>query len=380
MNPRKRQWPDLMRYKQPELKILFFIESLRSGGKERRLHQLIDYLVNKKNHRVMLVLMSDEVHYKEIYDHDLSIKVLKRKYGKKDPLVFLSFCKLVREFKPDIIHTWGIMNTFYAIPVRLLLRVPLVNSIITNVEPGYESGSLTHFFARLSFRYSDMTLANSYAGVEAYGVGGQKVKVVHNGINLERFERAIEDEDFRNHLKLKGLLVITMVASINEKKNHNLLLDLAKEIGTKRENVRFLIVGDGPMRGIIEQRLADEQIDNVLLLGTRSDVEVITKSTDIGVLLTYNEGFPNSVMEFMASGKPVMVSDAGGSKELVAHEKVGFLIKNDQFEDIVTKLTTLIDDIGMRKRMGESGLKLIKEQFLIEKMSEAHLDVYKQLI
>ena len=362
------------------MRVLFFIESLQSGGKERRLIQLVDYMIKSGQHEIMLVLMSEEIHFREIHELGVKVSVLKRKYGRKDPAVFSSFFKLARGFKPDVIHTWGIMNTVYALPVRFLLKVPVVNSIITNVEPGYRKGSLTHFFASASFRFSSMSLANSNAGIEAYGVGGKKTKVIHNGINLERFKAKMDLVAYRKQLQLESLVVITMVASVNEKKNHHLLLDVAKQIGQIRKDVRFLVIGDGPMREVLEERMDNEQIDNVVMLGKRNDVELITSASDIGVLFTHNEGFPNSVMEFMASGKPVMVSDAGGSKELVLHEKVGYLINNDQMEDIMNKLLILIDEPGLREKMGVEGRELIKEQFPIEKMSEAHLKVYSELI
>lgn len=362
------------------MRVLFFIESLQSGGKERRLIQLIDYMMKSGQHEVMLVLMSEEIHFREIHELGVKMSVLKRKYGRKDPVIFSSFFKMARGFKPDVIHTWGIMNTVYALPVSLLRRVPVVNSIITNVEPGYRKGSLTHFFASVSFRFSSVILANSYAGIKAYGVGDNKTKVIHNGINMDRFKARMDVIAFRKHLELEGMLIVTMVASINEKKNHHLLLDIAKQIGQIRKDVRFLVVGDGPMREVLEGRMDNEQIDNVVMLGKRNDVELITSTSDIGVLFTHNEGFPNSVMEFMASGKPVMVSDAGGSKELVLHEKVGYLINNDRMEDIINKLLKLIDDPGLREKMGVEGHELIKEQFPIEKMSEAHLKVYSELI
>ena len=116
------------------MKILFFIESLRSGGKERRLLELIQYLKFNQNFEIKIVLTENKIHYSYFYDWNIPIEIIERKKFKKDPKIFFKFFKICRRYKPDIIHTWGIMNTFYSIPRKLAFNIPLVTSMISNAE------------------------------------------------------------------------------------------------------------------------------------------------------------------------------------------------------------------------------------------------------
>ena len=115
------------------MRILFFIESLRSGGKERRLLELVEQLKFKENFNVFVVLTEDIIDYEYVKDWNIPLKVIKRK-RKRDPKIFGEFYRICKDFSPDIIHTWGIMNTVYAIPTKLLLSLPLVTSMISNAE------------------------------------------------------------------------------------------------------------------------------------------------------------------------------------------------------------------------------------------------------
>ena len=124
------------------MKILFFIENLWTGGTQRRLLELIAYLKQHTKYEIALVLTEDEIHFEKVYELGITIKVIKRRGIKYDPKLFLKFYKYCRLFKPDIIHTWGIMTTFYAIPSKIIRRVPLISSMITNGHRDWKLFSL----------------------------------------------------------------------------------------------------------------------------------------------------------------------------------------------------------------------------------------------
>src|SRR5512133_2561465 len=122
------------------MRILFFLESLHTGGKERRSVELMRYLKDQPGrYDINLVLTEDEIHYEEIYDIDVKITVLKRKRFKYDPSLFVRFLKICRSFHPDLIHAWGKMATFYAIPSKVMLGIPLVSSLIADTSRSYGS-------------------------------------------------------------------------------------------------------------------------------------------------------------------------------------------------------------------------------------------------
>jgi glycosyltransferase involved in cell wall biosynthesis len=362
------------------MKILFFIESLRSGGKERRLLELIQYLKYNQNFEIVIVLTENIVDYKYVYDWDIPIKIIERKGVKKDPKVFFKLFKICRSFKPDIIHTWGIMSTFYVIPTKVFLNIPVVTSMISNAEFNIKPWSFGMFFFKSSCLFSNYILSNSKAGIEAYKIKSKKGKVIYNGINLKRFDKQFDSVKIRENLKIATPYIVVMVASVNEKKNYDLFIDIAKEVRKIKNDVTFISVGDGNEYDRINRRISAEKVENVLMLGLRTDVEEIVSSSDIGVLFTYCEGFPNSVMEYMALKKPVIVSDVGGTNELVVDNYTGHLVCNNDVLNISERVLQLIDDAEKRERFGENGFELIKEKYSIKEMSIKFIEVYRYLL
>jgi len=359
------------------MKILYFIESLRSGGKERRLIELLVFLREKTDFELQLVLTEDRIDYSYVKDLGIPIHIIKRKYLKKDPTLFFRLYRIAMKFNPDIIHTWGVMSTFYSIPTKLLLRKPLIANLIANSEKNHKKYSINGFFQGLNYYYSDIILGNSNTGFEAYGLmQNPKIKLIYNGVRLERFEIKEDKQDIKKELSIKEKFIIIMVASTNKNKDYDLLLDVAKELVKVREDVRFLGVGGGTEFERLNKRIKDENIHNTNLLGPRLDVESLIFASDIGVLFSPCEGLSNSIIEYMALSKPVITTDTkGGSKELIEEGKSGFIMKRD-VREIKEKLISLIDDENYRNELGKRGRKIVEERFTIEKMSSEYLNLY----
>ena len=147
-------------------------------------------------------------------------------------------------------------------------------------------------------------------------------------------------------------------------------------IREKYSNVGFVCVGDGPQYNHIRQTYENNQNSNGLYyLGKQVDVESIISIFDIGVLTTYTEGISNSIMEYMALGKPVIATDGGGTKELLNNKISGYLISVGDKKDLVDKLIFLINHPSISKEMGRNGRKIIKAKFNIDLM----IDKYKKL-
>ena len=140
------------------MRILFFIESLRSGGKERRLVELLTFLNKHSTYQCHLVLMFPQIDYPQFLKLNIPYTVLERRGLKKDPSIFFRFFSLCQQIKPDIIHTWGSMVSFYALPTKLLKGIPLVNSQITDAPKHIPFLSFDRFINVFNFifyvRYS----------------------------------------------------------------------------------------------------------------------------------------------------------------------------------------------------------------------------------
>lgn len=360
------------------MKILFFIESFGAGGKERRLFELIHYLKHNTDFELSLVLMENKVHYDEIHELEVPITIIRRKGLKRDPRLFREFWKFCQGYKPDVVHTWGFMPTFYAVPVKIGLKIPLISSMITVARREFSLFSMNNLFFKISSTFSDTIVANSRAGLEAFNVKSRKARVIYNGVRLERFRQDFSRQKIIDSLNIKTPYIVIMVATFSRFKDYDLFLEIAKETARSRNDITFLAVGDGPCWSHIEERVVSERIENVILTGRRRDVESLVFAADIGILCTFSEGISNSIIEYMALSKPTIATDlSGGSKELIVEGQTGFCTEKNATK-VAEKINYLIDNPGLRHSMGENGEARIRNFFSIDRMGMEFVNLYNE--
>jgi glycosyltransferase involved in cell wall biosynthesis len=368
-----------------KVKILFFIESIGSGGKQRRFIELISYLKNKNEYEINVIFLKDELHYDQFLQFNIPYIILKRKLFKKDPRIFFLLYRICADFKPDIIHTWGNMSTFYSIPAMRRFRIPLVNSQITNA---YGRRRLFTFYGLTTFinlRYSTIVTANSRAGLESYGLAeNKKYRVIYNGINPQRFVNIPSSENTRREYNFNTKYAVIMAASFSDKKDFGRFLEISKIVSEFRSDITFYAAGDGPKLDEITSRAVQEGIRNIRFPGNVKNIEALVSVCDLGVLFTnklaHAEGVSNSILEYMALGKPVIANDAGGTREVVKHKANGYLIDSESPEEIAKMVIELILDRNKRYEMGLAGRRLVAEKFTLDNMGKIYEEVYSELV
>jgi glycosyltransferase involved in cell wall biosynthesis len=362
-------------------KILYFISSLCSGGRERRLIELLHYLKKNTDYDMHLLLAEDEIHYDYVKDLEIPITIMKRHLLKKDPTLLLRFYLFARRLKPDLIHAWSPMTAFYAIPASLLLGVPLVNNQIADATPCKPDLSFENILWRINYHFSSRIVANSQAGLNVYGAETDKGHLIYNGVRMERFQGLPDPEKVKERYGIQTPHSVIMVASFTEKKDQRAFVETARKVCSLRSDVTFMAVGDGPTRQKLMRELQDHGPGNFIFTGKITGVEALVNACDIGVLLTnsmvHGEGVPNTVIEYMALGKPVIATDTGGTKELIKDGKTGFLVScQNNVEEITKKIMLLLDDKELRKSMGILGHQTVCDNFSIDKMGKAFLNLY----
>lgn len=362
------------------MKILFFTESLTSGGKERRILELIQYLRQHTDYEISLVITEDIIDYDYVYQLGVPLILIKRERLKYDPQPFVKFYRYCREFKPDIIHAWGRMTTFYTIPTKLIRGIPLISSMIADAKRDYKIFSFDYLFFSSNLLFSNIILANSKAGLTAHKVKSHKAKAIWNGVHIERFQQKYDIKKVKEELNVTTEYMLVMVAAFSLFKDYDLFLDVAKGIGKIRNDVTLVGVGYGSEWERIQQRIKDEHITNVILIGKRKDVESIMAASDIGILCTYAEGISNSIIECMALGKPVISTDiVGGSKEIILEGETGYCIERNA-EKIVSSIDYLLNNAELRISMGNKAKERISSHFSIKKMSEEFTHIYEDVL
>lgn len=363
------------------MRILYFIGSLRSGGKERRLLELINYLKQNSEYEILLVLAYNKIDYTLFHKIDINHVILNKKTDSKNPRLFIDLYRICRDFEPDIIHTWGNMQTFFVIPVSLIKKIPIVNSQITSVRPNLKKQSFLNLTTKINFNFSNIVTSNSIAGLRAFNRPvNSKYKVVYNGINLQRFEKMPPKNELRKKYRLKTKYAVVMVASFNKNKDYTRYLRICKIIQSVGKDITFYAVGTGPDLEDMKKKADSWELTNIRFTGQVSDVEEIIAICDLGVLLTnaetHGEGISNSILEYMALGKPVIANDCGGTREIVRQGINGYLITNETDAEVAKKINSIILNNERKSRLGEGGKRIISEEFTIEKMGSSFKKIY----
>tara|TARA_R110002073_G_scaffold72537_1_gene177540 strand:- start:549783 stop:550859 length:1077 start_codon:yes stop_codon:yes gene_type:complete len=358
------------------MKILFFIESLHSGGKERRLVELIKGLSSDNSIELHLALTKEGIHYNDVLSYNVKIHYLLRRKYKKDPVVFFKFYQLVKRLKPDVIHVWGNMVAIYAIPAKAFTNIPMINNQISDAPTNFSNSILSH---KLSFPFSKIIVANSYAGLKAYNAPSKKSKVIYNGFDFKRVSNLKDKDTIKLQFDIKTKYVVGMVASFSDKKDYATYIKAANIVLSKNLDVTFLCIGagnDNKYKMLVHK--GNEK--KVLFLGRQINVESIMNVCDIGVLSTYTEGISNSLMEFCALSKPVITNYGGGNIELVDSEEMGYLIRQKSPLELAEKIEILLLDSNKRIRFGKNAKEKIVNTFSIDKMINDFKSTYLESI
>lgn len=363
------------------MKILFFIPSLRSGGKERRLIELLFFLKSNTNFDIVLVLMENNIHYEYVKKLNIKIVLIERKKIKNDPSVFYRFFLFCRKFRPTIIHSWAGMTTFYAIPTKLYLNIPLIDNQISTSDPNlFNKGFFASIIFKINYFFSDKIVSNSIAGLKAYKINNKKAEVIYNGIRLDRFENLSDLNFLKDKYGITTPYVVVMVAAFMKNKNYSLFLEVVKKINNIRDDVSFIGVGGGPLLDKFKERILLDDVNNFILTGIQQNVELIIKQSDIGVLFTDSEGISNAILEYMALEKPVISNDKNGGSNEIIEESVSGYITSDNCDEIVLKMNSLLNNKYKREEMGRKGREIINSKFTIDIMGNNFLKLYNKVL
>jgi len=357
------------------MRILFFTDTLDVGGKERRLTELIKALSLHKEIDFELVVMNKEIHYKEILELGIRIHYITRK-TRHDLSVFYRFYKLCRSYKPDFVHCWDSMTAIYLVPACKLLHIKLINGMVVDSPVKQNISNKYYLRAKLTFPFSDVIIGNSKSGLLAYRAPEKNSIVIHNGFAFSRTKNLISKEEIRKELNIVSGYIVGMVASFSENKDYPTFFKAAQALLKKRNDITFLAIGNRTDSEESRSLIADQFFGHFRLLGRKSNPESFINSMDICLLSTFTEGISNSIMEYMALGKPVIATDGGGTKEIVDDGVTGFLIGQSDPEQLASKIEMLLNDQGLRTAMGEKGSSRVSESFSIEQMTGKYVDLY----
>lgn len=369
-----------------KMKVLHYIDSFRSGGKERQLLELLKGLSRVEEIECELITMSENIHFLSNNNimNDLNIKphFLLRK-SKKDIGIFYHLYRLCREINPDILHSWESMCSVYALPVTKLLGIKFVNGFIRNAPRNITVHDKIWLRRNITFPFSDAIVANSLAGLNAYRVPPHKAYLVPNGFDMSRLSNLTDSQEVSNRLGIqKNNKVVGMVGTFSDYKDYYTFIEAAQRILSERNDVTFLMVGDGDNLPACKERVLPSYNSKIKFLGKTDKVEEIVNLFSIGVLCSSvnGEGISNAIMEYMVLKKPVIATDCKGNRELVVDGETGYLTRQGNAKELASRITQLLDDTDLALSLGRAGHMRIIDEFTLEIMTCKYVSLYHNIL
>ena len=303
----------------------------------------------------------------------------------RDVLAFAKLYRVMCRFRPDIVHTHtakaGAVGRLAALACRAAgaPRPRLVHTFHGHVLSGYFPRWQTRLLVaaeRLLARFTDRVVAVSpqvareLSSVFAVAPADRLV-TIPIGLELERFAHATDGSGFRGELGVpENVPLVGIVGRLVPIKNHDLFLQACRILAAERQgSVRFAVIGGGELRGALEARARELGLeDAVAFAGWRRDLERVYPALDVVVLTSNNEGTPVSLVEAMASGRPVVATAVGGVPDVVAHGRTGLLAPPGDAAAVAGAIGAILDSPELGSRLGAEARREALSRFSAERL------------
>lgn len=367
---------------------MHLIPSFHQGGSEKQALQLIKQQLRHASDNVRVACLDSSgilrTEAEALGLSDIPEFKLNSFYDRNAAVQFRRFARFVREHRIQIIQTHdfytNVFGMFAAAAAGVGFRLAAKRETVMRTRA-------QNFVERKAFRLAQVIVANSLR-VKDYlreeGVPAMKIEVVHNGIDLSRF--IVEVPDRRDLLRSLSLphdagRVVTIVANLREKvKNYPMFIDAAARIAHTNDDVIFVSAGEGPLIDRMKDLARQSGLgDKMHFLGRCLRVPELLAISDVCVLTSVAEGFSNSILEYMAAGKPVVATDVGGAREAVVEDKTGFLVASGASAALADRVLVLLNDAQRARGMGESGRKRVEAEFSADVRLAKTLALYDRM-
>lgn len=380
------------------IRILQFINSLGRGGAEKQLAEIVAPLHGDEFQFHVCCLSAKGPFEEPLRAAGVPIEVLGYR-GLRDggrirlnrvfePLRMIGiFRKAVERIQPDIVHTWIPVCNFIgaaALSKKKYRHIPLIGSRVVTGE--YRDWKPILAFAEdYAGRRADLIYCNADAVMQDTVQREPKrdpsiMRVINNGVDLERFAPAADRAKVRERLGLDtDVPVIICVAALRWHKGHPDLIRAAVKILKTHPKTRFLLAGgdqgeEEKLRTLVKETGVGAAFD---FLGSRDDAPDLLQAADIFAFPSHQEGLPNALLEAMASGLPCVATALPGCKEALADGECGVIVDVGDWEALGDSISQLLSNSDRRTAMGVAARRHIESEYTQEAMNENFCNLYR---
>lgn len=374
----------------PRPLIVHMVFRLDYGGMENGLVNLLNSLPSASYRHCVVALTEATAFQQRIRRDDVTVYSMNKRPG-LDLACYLRLFRLFRRLRPAIVHTrnWGTLDcSLVALAAGVRYRVHGEHGWDIydpdGVRRKYRLGR--RVLSRIIHRFVALSRELEEWLVGPCGVPRAKVIRICNGVDTEKFRSSTRSDAPASDIPFPdGATVVGSITRFQAIKDPLTLISAMLQAWPRARDrgidLRLAMVGDGPLREQAREMLQKAgELDAAWLPGSRDDVPSLLSRFEVFALTSLREGISNTVLEAMATGIPLVVTDTGGNKELVVQGENGFLVPIASPAAIADAILAIATDAGLRARMAAASRARAVEHYSLERMVDAYDRMYAGLL
>jgi glycosyltransferase involved in cell wall biosynthesis len=327
------------------LRVCYLIDELATAGTETQLLALIRRVDRRKVEPYLCLLRGDSPLSRALEPPDVvTVRLgVASLLSPGSTVGAARFVRFLRRERIDLVQAYFPDSTYFGVPLAWLAGVP--HRVRTRNNSGHATTPLHRRLGRLVNRFTTCTLANCDAAKESLlrdeRPNAETVRVLENGVDLERFENVESFAGARANRPAR----IGVVANLRRVKGLDVLVRAAASLAVRQHRFLVEIAGGGDERAALQHQIDVAGLtERVLLRGPCNDVPDFLSRLDVAVLCSRAEGLPNAVLEYMAAGRPIIATRVGAVPELIEDSTHGLLVPPDDAGALADALERMLTD------------------------------------
>lgn len=304
---------------------------------------------------------------------------------------YLVLAKQIRHQKINILHSFFEDSDIWGTLLAKLAAIPVVVS--SKRDLGFSKNKKILMAYRLInpfvAKFISVSEAVKHQVHRQEKVNLEKIITIYNGVDIHKFHKTNHKDIVKSELKLNAKSsIVGVLANIKPIKGIEYFIYAASKVVKQFPQAQFIVVGIcipgqenvvyyNKLKSLIQELKLE---DKFFFLGGRSNIPDILSIMDVSVLPSLSEGFSNTVIESMAAGNPLVVTDVGGNSEAVVHGETGFVVPPKNSDKLAEAISILLHNQKLAKAMGEGGRKRAEQIFSVETMIDKIQNLYISIL
>jgi len=354
------------------VKVLYCIDNLLRGGTELQLIGLIERLDPVKYTPYLLTIRESDPALTPVNCKHLAWHVPKL-FSLAGIVALIKLVRFLRREKISIVQTFFQDSTLFGGFAAALARVPARIACFRDLGFWHNKKQaflLKHIYRLMTGYICNADIVRDHFVIH-FGIDPNKAQVLRNGINVGSLPYIHHPNPTQN---------VGIVGNMTRQvKRTDLFIKAAAIVAQAHSEVRWHIIGDGHMRGELEQLARDHEVlDKLHFAGRVADVAGYLEKIDIGVISSDSEGLSNALLEYMFKGVAPVATAVGGNPELITHEKTGLLVPPNDEQALAAAILRLIEDNDLKIRLAQAARQKAEQEYSWEKCMLAHNNYYQK--